>query len=254
MKKTILTLMSLAIVFIAFSQSEENNVTNQGTITYEEVVKFEIHLDNMTPEMQEMMPTENRSEKVLYFNGDASRYENTKESADAVIEEETEGGAMKIMISEPDNIFYRDLKEGKIIEQEEFMTRVFLIESESSNDEWKLTGNQKMILGYPCQEAIKGLDSSKVVVWFTPAIPVSSGPCEFGNLPGLVLAVETNDGDRTIMAKSIELAEVDEDMLEKPKKGKKVTKEEYLAIVDEKNKEMGAEGGGGKTIIMKISN
>jgi hypothetical protein len=44
--------------------------------------------------------------------------------------------------------------------------------------------------------------------------------------------------------------------LKKPSKGKKVTREEYQAIVDEKLKEMGVEhageGGGSHTVVVRI--
>jgi len=253
MKKTILTILSLAIIFISFSQSGENQVKDQGIVTFEEIVKFNIQLDNMTPEMQEMLPKENRSQKILYFNQYASLYENLEQSDDDAIEQESGSGGVKIMISQPDNIVFRDFKNEKIIEQKEFMTRVFLIESDLKNDEWKITGNQKMILDYPCQEATKQDGDNKVSVWFTPAIPISTGPGELGNLPGLILAVESNDGDNIIMAKSIDLKEIDKKKLKKPKKGKKVSKEKFLSIVEEKNKEMGGESGNSKTVIMKIS-
>ncbi|MFK5854760.1 MAG: GLPGLI family protein [Bacteroidota bacterium] len=255
MKKTVLTVLSMAIMIIAFSQSDKSDASNQGIVTYEEVVKFNIELDGMTLEMQEMLPKESRNDKVLYFNNDASLYTNTKEKDDSSFEQEMEGGSMMVMISTPENIVYRDFKKNKMTEQKEFMTRIFLIESDFTDDDWKFTGNQKMILDYPCQEATKQDGDDKVTVWFTPAIQVSSGPDEFANLPGLVLAVEANDGDRTILAKSINMGNVDEKLLQKPKKGKKVSQEKYLAIVEEKNKEMGGEGGagGGKTMIMTIS-
>ncbi len=253
MKKTVLTIISTAILIIAFAQSDNNQFKDQGAVTYEEVVKFDIHLDNMTPEMAEMLPNESRSTKRLYFNKHASRYENFEQNDDAAIEHEEGGSGMKIMISQPDNIVYMDFESGKMTEQKEFMTRVFLIESDFPKDEWKFTGNQKMILNYPCQEATKLEGEDLVSVWFTPAIPVSTGPGEYGNLPGLILAVEANDGDRTITAKSIDFEEVDVKKLQKPKKGKKVSQEEYLAIVEEKNEEMGGKAGGGKTMIMTIS-
>ncbi len=255
MKKTVLTVLSMAIMIIAFSQSNKSAATNQGIVTYEDVVKFNIEMEDLSPEMQDMLPTENRTNNVLYFNEDASLYTNSKENNDSSIEQEMEGGSVMVMISTPENIVYRDFKKNKKTEQKEFMTRIFLIESDFAVDDWKFTGNQKMILDYPCQEATKQDDDKKVTVWFTPAIQVSSGPDEFANLPGLVLSVETSDGDRTILAKSISLTNVDEKYLQKPKKGKKVSQEKYLAIVEEKNKEMGVEGGagGGKTMIMNMT-
>ena len=251
MKRTVLTILSIAFFMIDFSQSDNT----QGSVTYEEVIKFDIQMDNISAEMQAMMPKENRNSTILYFNEDESRYENLEKKEDGLIDEESEGGAVKIMISQPENIIYRDLKNKRTIKQTEFMTRVFLIESDYSNDVWKLTGNQKMILEFPCQEAIKNVDESEVIVWFTPAIPVSSGPAEYANLPGLVLEMHTDNGDRTIIATSIDLKKITSDKIQKPKKGKKVSSDEFRAIVEEKTKEMGGDGSstGTQTVIMKIS-
>ena len=105
-------------------------------------------------------------------------------------------------------------------------------------EDWKITGQQKMILDYPCMMASR-TDTAGVVTkaWFTPAIPVSTGPSIFSNLPGLVLEVDIDDGSRTFTAKSIKLEEPEKGLLKKPKDGKKVTQDEYDEIVvDEKCK------------------
>lgn len=253
MKKIFLAMVTTVVMMTVNAQSEKSEVRTEGTITYEEVVKFDIVVDGMSPEMMAMMPKENRSGTILYFNDKASRYENLNVVTDGSIEEETGGATVKIMMSTPENIMYRDLKNQKMVHQKEFMTRNFLIESDIQKEEWKLTGNQQVILGYPCQEALKNDTSGMVKVWFTPAIPVSTGPGEFGGLPGMVLAVDVNDGEQTMTAKSVDLVKVDPDKLQKPNKGKKVSREKFNSIVEEKIKEMGAEGGEGQTIIMKIS-
>jgi GLPGLI family protein len=251
MKRTFLTLMILVTVLAAFSQA----INNEGAVVYEEIIKFDIQLDNMTPEMEAMLPTESKTVTILYFTENVSRYEIIDNEGDAAIEEEAGGATVKIMISQPENIFYRDLKNKKTIEQTEFMTRKFLVESEAETDEWKLTGKQKMILDYPCQQAVKKDGEDEVVVWFTPAIPVSTGPASYANLPGLVLAMEADHGDRSIIASSVDLKKIDESNLQKPKKGKKVSKEKYMAIVKEKTEQMGEDGAveGGQTVIMTIS-
>ncbi len=42
-------------------------------------------------------------------------------------------------------------------------------------------------------------DTSNVIVWFTPAIPVSAGPDYEGQLPGLILQIDIN-GNTTYKA------------------------------------------------------
>ena len=67
------------------------------------------------------------------------------------------------------------------------------------------------------------------------------------------MQVELNDGDRVLTAQSVEFSQIDKDLITKPKKGKKVTREEYDDIVAKKMEEMGAENGeGGGTFIMHI--
>jgi GLPGLI family protein len=134
---------------------------------------------------------------------------------------------------------------------------MFLIEGSMETSPWKLTGNEKAILGYTCQEAVMEKDSIKTVAWFTPAIPVAAGPANYNNLPGLVLEVNYNDGKRVITAVSVD-EKVDVANLVKPKEGKKVTKEEFQKIMDEKMKEMGIERGEGghaegATMMIRIS-
>ncbi len=131
------------------------------------------------------------------------------------------------------------------------MTRVFLIESEIKQGEWKMTGEQKVILDYPCMQAVQeNEEGEKTIAWFTPSIPVATGPSNFIGLPGLVLQVELMDGDHTLTALSVDLGEIDKKLLVKPKKGKKVTQEKFDKIVAEKIEEMGGEHGGSGTSIM----
>ena len=137
------------------------------------------------------------------------------------------------------------------------MSRVFLIESELEPEKWKMTGQQKKILEYACQEAVTEVEGKDVHAWFTPQLAVAIGPGRYCSLPGLVLAVEMNDGDMKLEAIGIELKPVDKSVLKKPTKGKKVTRDEYQAIVAEKMKEMGVEedgSGAGSThsVVVRI--
>ena len=179
----------------------------------------------------------------LLFTEEEALFENheTEDPADAM---PMEGSGIMIRMQQPDNKLYMDLKNKRAIEQKEFMSRVFLIESELEARKWKISGNQREILDYACQEATTLVDGKQVHAWFTPEIAVPVGPGKYTDLPGLVLAVEMNEGDRKLEATGIELKPLEQGVLNKPKKGKKVTRDEYLAIVEEKMKEMEAGGEG----------
>ncbi|NND63516.1 MAG: GLPGLI family protein [Flavobacteriaceae bacterium] len=89
-----------------------------------------------------------------------------------------------------------------------------------------------------------------VTAWFTPQIPVKTGPGEYGGLPGLIL--ELNIDRTTLLCSKIVLNPKEADKIAPPEKGKEVSREEYNKIVKEKTEEMrenfrrgdGRRGGG----------
>jgi len=241
--KTIMTFCSaLAIVLGASAQT--------GTVMYSDTRKLEIHLDGDASEMENLIPKERTSSHLLYYTPDASLYANKKQSDDQDVSEEMAGGGtVMIKMQEPEDQIYSDFKNQKTIEQRDFMSRMFLIESANDTVQWKLTGNLKSILGFPCMEAFYVKDSAKTVAWFTSAIPISGGPALYHGLPGLILEVNANNGKRIISAVSVTPGDVTS-LIIKPKQGKKVTKEEFMKIVEEKT---GAtQGDGNGTIMIKI--
>ena len=254
MKKSMLLLLPLLTGTLVMAQSGNNGFLLSGSVIYEQVMQLDIQLEGDAAQFAHALPKEQKSEKILHFSEEAALYENFKtENVEEAMEMEG-GGSVMIKMAQPENKVFTDLDKGEQTEQKEFMSRLFLIESELKKGEWKLTGGQKMILEYPCQEATTNEEDQEIHVWFAPGIAVHAGPGKFGNLPGLVLAVDVNEGEFVINATSIELKELDKAVLTKPGKGKKVTEEEFHAIVEEKMKEMGAEGStsGGHAVVIKI--
>lgn len=251
MKKNMLFILGLLLSGSLLAQ--ESN--KEGRVVYQEVTKIEIKLEGDAAQFANSLPKERKASKELVFNAESSIYRNNKDAESAEDVAMEQGGAMvQIKMMEPDNQLFADLNKKKTIEQREFMTRSFLIEGELEASGWKLTGEQKMVLDYPCQQATQTNEEGQTTIaWFTPSIPVSTGPGKYLGLPGLVLEIESNNGDHHILAQKIELTAVSKDQLVKPKGGKKVSQKEFDQIVEEKMKEMGAEAGGGHgTFIMKI--
>ncbi|MCC6283000.1 MAG: GLPGLI family protein [Saprospiraceae bacterium] len=226
----------------------------EGEITFSETVKLNIQLDDMevenNAEIQKMLPTSQSSPTILLFNENKSLYKNMDNAENETGGNHEQGGMhMEFKIMRPENRVYRDLENGRIVESREFMGRFFLIDEEATRQAWKLTGEQKTILGYPCQKALLQDTSRKVEAWFTTQIPVSFGPGEFSDLPGMIL--EISNGDRSALATKIELKALPKDAIEKPSKGKTIGRAEYKKLVDEKLKEMDADGGGNVRMIIR---
>ncbi len=91
--------------------------------------------------------------------------------------------------------------------------------------------------------AVEQPKTETITAWYTPMIPASHGPDEFGGLPGLIL--ELNTRNTTMLCTKVVLNPKEEITIEIPSKGKEVTREEYANIVEEKGKEMMERYGGG---------
>lgn len=231
---------------------------NSGEIMYKESTKIELKIDGMSEEMAAMIPKERSVLSKLVFNNKTALIKSIKEPLkNNNIEHQSEGARMVIKTDEPDQKTFYDLENMKCVDQKEFMSKKFLIESDLKNLNWKITGEQKEILGYACLEAILTNPENKdnvVKAWFCPTLPYSIGPMALGNLPGLILEVDINNGQSKIIAQKISLKEIDAKEIYKPSEGKKVSKKEFNEIVEIKRKEMEEQYGGEGNVIIKIRN
>ena len=211
-------------------------------------------MDIELPEGQEhlsaLIPSSSDQNKVLYFTAEQSMYKDG-EGANGVTEinQESEGTEMqvKIVSGSADNRLLKDLTNNKMVDQRDFLGKKFLIKGELPELKWKITGEQKKVLDFVCQKAEYTKDSITTIAWFTPQIPLSNGPDIYGQLPGMILEMSMEEGKRTITATKVEFGEIDKAMLATPNKGKKVTRDEFKKIQEEKMKEMGSSNG--RTVI-----
>lgn len=87
-----------------------------------------------------------------------------------------------------------------------------------------------MIGTYKCKKATS-LSEEGLVAWFTNEVPISTGPRQYYGLPGLI--VKLTLGTLTIEAVDVKI--MDEIVaIEKPTKGKNVSRKKYNEIRDEK--------------------
>lgn len=250
MKNLLITLFLLAPFLINAQQTE-------GKIFYKETIQLKIDLPEEHKHLLGHIPSSQSNPMVLHFNQNESLYKNFNAKAeDDVMEAETQNGDVKIkmVIATPENRYYQNMETQETISQQEFFGKKFLIEDKIEKLAWKITTEQKVILNYPCTKAVYQDSTQTVEAWFSSQIPVSSGPNNFGQLPGMILELNIDNGDRTIVAQDIRFETQDADILKAPKKGKKVTKEAFEKIVTEKTKEMEEEMGGRGTTTIKIRN
>jgi GLPGLI family protein len=220
-----------------------------GEVIYNSTVYFDT--EGMPPQFAADMPTSMSTQMHLLYTKTESIYKKDP-NAPVIEEAPARGGRFMRMRRGANSIYYKDLANQSVLEQQEFFGKMFLVSDSIANLPWKISaGEQKTILGKMCMKATYSDSTSKYVVFFTPQIPVSSGPDKFGKLPGLIL--EYQSARQHIIA--TEIKEFTGDITE-PDKGDKVTRKEFTKIRDEKMKEQaemwgGRNGGGGNIRIMR---
>jgi len=246
MKKLIYALAICSFMFVKAQIKE-------GVITYEQVINLDVN--RFPPEIRKMISPERRSTQLLTFNEKESIYRSIKNQED--INQEVTAGDTRMhfkMKSGDENEYYNDMTNGESLEKREFFGRIFLIERDAREAEWKVTSETKMVGKYQCMQATYMRDTVLISAWFTPQIPVSIGPGEYGGLPGLILHVDVDNGRQTFTATDLDLRALsEEEKIVSPDKGKRVTKEEFEQIVSEKMEEM-KEMNGGRSGFMIIRN
>lgn len=240
-----------------------NAQVKSGIIKYEMVTSLAVAASNADKQIPEsilaMFPKEMKNNKQLRFNETASIYENviTAKSNEEEEPQESNGMTFRIKTSGsgdgPKEKIYLDLSKNQKVESKSFFGKDFLILSDSAaNFQWKPTGKQKLILSYPCYEAItmgevRGKKDT-ITAWYTPQIVPKAGPMGFCNLPGMILQLQLGNITSITATEVIEQEMKDTD-IEKPNEGKKVTAAEFKEITDKKMKEMGIERGKPRVII-----
>jgi len=201
---------------------------------------------------------------ILSFDKTSSLY---KEDAKLAAPTAGEGSRFMGMMG-GSSIKYKNIKDLVALDATEFFGKKFLISDEMKTPKWELGSDTKQIGNYTCFKAtlLKDVDPSdwknmrrrdddkkkddadkdskevekpqqiEVVAWYTPQIPVSNGPEDYWGLPGLIL--EINSGRTTILCTEIVMNPSEKDAIEAPKKGKKITRENYIETVEKKMKEM----------------
>lgn len=242
--KTLVTILIAILPSIILAQNKE------GIITYEEMIKVQLNfkVDGIDMErIKSMMPTSNTQKKELIFTESQSIYRSVQKDENEenhTVETESDGMSIKVVRSSTKSELYTDHEKQITVENRDFLGRMFLIEGQNEGQKWKIGAENKEIAGYQCQQAILHKDSADVIAWFTPQIQISAGPAGYGNLPGLILELNIDDGQRIITAISVDFTNKFSSEIKPPKKGKAITRDEFDTIVKAKMKEMGEMRGG----------
>ena len=235
-----------------------------GRAIYRTHRKSSIKLDSTTmassPGIQEQLEAQMRKmfQKTysLDFTKSKSVYKEVQE-LDAPNAPSSNGVMIMVQGSNGSNdVLYKNISENRMANKKELMGKVFLIRDNLVAYDWELMGETKNIGNYTCYKAKFEIEEEDIqinmidgevkeekvtkkrtlVAWYTPEVPISNGPSNYGGLPGLIL--EVNDGNQTFVCSEIVLNPKEVKEIKEPTKGKVVTRDEFSKISFEKTKEM----------------
>lgn len=255
---------NLLLLFFGALSLAVSAQNNEGFVLYKQTVYMRREMQanlpaGMDPNMVRNIPESSTTEFQLNFTPKVSLYKELAPATDDAAA--AEGGGMRFMMRRFTPPVYKDLANNRQVEENDLFGKQFLIDDVIVTRAWKVTGQQKKVLDYPCISATY-TDSLMgrprlVTAWFAPTIPVALGPQGYGGLPGMILELDF-DGRSNISAAEVKFQTVDPASIKVPEKGKKVTRAEYTKIRDEKMKEMresgmmqGRPGGPGTQIIIR---
>ncbi len=281
-RQRLLLLPGISAILIASAPA--GAPAQEGRISFTHTVKIDIEVPDEIKALGVEIPTHNSTEMQLLFDSsksvmapvpDADQERRVQRvgragrgGVDIVIMEGTaDASMMAAMAASGQGAFIRasggrgarngtlvesyvDFEDGSVTEARDFMGRTFLIEDKRPAYEWKLAGEQRELLGYIVQKATTTHDGEPVEAWFTPQIPVQAGPGTFSGLPGLILMVSIDEGNRVYMATEVDLAGLEEGEIRPPEDGNRVSRDEYESIVADKLKEL-EETRGSRRIIRR---
>lgn len=253
MKK--LFFMIPAILGIGIVQAQ----IKEGTIVYER--KINNHRNITNDQMRAMIPEFRISKHLLIFSDSISVYRMIpeNEAPDPFAGGAGAGGGnirMSFTMSSGSDggDLYKNFTQHKSILSSELAGKSYLVVDSITQQPWKLTNETRQILGYTCLKATRKItvqaspmrtvviggpggnvnrDTSRpkprdieLVAWYAQDIASPVGPENYGQLPGVILELDSDNGATVFRALEFK-KETDPKQLKEPKKGKTVSAAEF---------------------------
>jgi len=255
--KNFLSIM-LLIPILCFSQDFQGKAYYMSKISVDKSWMDNPRFASRKSYMNDMIKRNTEKDYLLEFNSTESTYKEIEKL-------ETEGQGFNWManyVGENIGKIYKNAQDKISINETEMMGKFFLVTEDLENTKWKMSGESKNIGQYTCYKATytkqveekvftfgswnqnnqtnqnkkpKKMRDVEVVAWFTPDIPVSSGPSWYQGLPGLIL--EVSDDKTTILCTKIVMNPKEKTKIKRPKKGKTISNQDFVTLQDEKRAE-----------------
>ncbi len=216
--------------------------SQEGVITYETRIDMKSMLPpGVTPNPN--MPASRTVKNQLFFNADESLYKPLVEDE----EEEDQGGRG------PGRRRFRPMQQEIYLKQStgimltkqdfRFASKQYLVVDTVKVAPWKFGTETKKVAGYDCKQAYYTDENGKVITaWFTDKLRAFAGPDTYNTLPGTILALDVNNGERVSVATKVELRALKKGEVQELTGGERISRTEFRAKMEEMRKRRQANG------------
>lgn len=225
-----------AVLFCTAAASAQNFI-DSGAVEYEVRVNLHKSLgdDGWAATMKDRVPQFSSAIYRLTFTPRASFYTFVSRDEKAKLPWDNS--------NEEDNIWYKDLSAGTFQKQRNIFDDIYLLTGSLGNAKWKLYNENRDIAGFNCRKASTIInDSIYVFAYYTEEIPASTGPMNFGGLPGAIMGITIPRLFTSIVANKVMVNGVNYGVIKPPSKGKKQEATTMLSKIAAVTKDWGKWG------------
>ena len=217
----------------------------EGVLVFER--KQNLHR-TMNEEMRAMIPEFRSTKQMLIFSEQQSLYKALPQEEAPDPFTNNKGGLFMNVGSRSSETYFH-FGQNKKLTLSDLFGDTYLITDTIKKYDWKLVDETKTIAGFTCKKAttttktfrqsirvVSTLDpanaqapkpeETEVIAWYAVDMPSPAGPEGYVGLPGVVMELDIDKGGTVFTVEEVRPLS-DPAQLKEPKKGRKVTQEEY---------------------------
>jgi GLPGLI family protein len=243
--------------------------TKEGRVVYERVMQMPAPPGDMPAEIRQQLPKSRTAQYELLFTPEHSLWQYLPNAAAEEQSTFSSGGMVIRLAGAGNEVTYVNFAQATRTDQREMFEKNFVVTDTVAKVQWKLSDETKPILNFTARKATGTSivtrarmtmengemkreiisDTVPVVAWYTPEVPVPAGPDFQGQLPGLILELDVNNGRN--LTKAIEFSpRVASAKIKAPADGKKLTAAEFAKEREKMMEEMRKNMPNGNVIRM----
>jgi len=238
-------------------QGQDNNLSDKKKVVGKANYKMITKLRLLTLEQDAVLIFTSEASVFTYSKGEKGFVSKTSDDSDG-----SQGSVMDGWFQdEIGSVYYKDLKNKKLILREIVWMQPYLTEEPSlPKINWTIQGEQKEVGGFMCQKAEADFRGRHYIAWFTLDIPISDGPWKLQGLPGLILEAYDSKEEVKFILTDLEIpsASANLDEITPPTDGLKASFEEYkkadeLEFLKMKKRAVSQHEGSGELEVQRVT-